>query len=433
MPPRPRGPVLGLVLLVLLGVLAGCGPPPRRLVYWAANQGASTAQDRELLRTRLAAFTRETGVPVEVEVVPWSDLLDRILGAAISGTGPDVVDVGNTWSASLQATGAFVEFDEELLDRLGGRERFLDGSMRSTGLPGRPPASVPLSGLAYAVFYDQARFRAAGIEGVPRSWAEFLDVARRLSGGGRAGVTVPGASYAQNAHLAFLFGAQQGARFFDAAGAPAFTDPREVDAVLRYVRLLGQGLVRADDAELGSAPEAAAEFAAGRAGMLIAQNNALPAIVDGGMRADDVGVFPLPLPDPLPPGGAPVRTHVGGSNVAVLRDGPHPAEALRLVEFLTRADTQVELNRAWGSLPVVADAYAGPEFATGRAAVFGELLAREAVPMPMIPNESRFETTVGAAVRDLFAAAATGEPVGREQVRAELARAEQRMRASGGA
>ena len=122
------------MLLVLLGVLAGCGPPPRRLVYWAANQGASTARDRELLRTRLAAFTRETGVPVEVEVVPWSDLLDRVLGAAISGTGPDVVDVGNTWSASLQATGAFVEFDAELLDRLGGRERFLDGSMRSTGL-----------------------------------------------------------------------------------------------------------------------------------------------------------------------------------------------------------------------------------------------------------------------------------------------------------
>ena len=204
--------------------------------------------------------------------------------------------------------------------------------------------------------------------------------------------------------------------------------------MLRYVRLMsGSGVVRADDAERGSMPEAVAEFTARRAAMIIAQNSALPPIAAGGMSAEDVGVFPLPLPDPLPPGGSPVRTHVGGSNVAVLRDGPRREESLRLVEFLTSRRTQVKLNHRYGSLPVVADAYDVPEFSTGHAAVFGDLLARRSVPLPMIPHETRFETTVGAAVRDLFARAATGGPVDREQVRAELEQAQQQMRAAGGA
>ncbi|MFR9729325.1 extracellular solute-binding protein [Saccharopolyspora sp. MS10] len=429
-----RGPVMVLVLLVLAGALAGCGGEPGRLVYWASNQGASAARDREVLRAQLARFTAETGIPVEVEVIPWNDLLNRVLGAATSGTGPDLVDLGNTWSASLQATGAFLEFDEPLLDRLGGRERFLPGSMSSAGAPGGPPASVPLYGLSYAVFYDEQRFREAGIERVPRTWPEFLAVAERLTTGGRAGLTLPGASYAQNAHLAYLFGVQQGARFIDERGAAAFTAPGAVDAVLRYVRLMsGSGVVRADDAERSSMPAAVAEFTARRAAMLIAQSSALPTIAASGMPVEYVGVFPLPLPDPLPPGGSPARTHVGGSNVAVLRDSPRREESLRLVEFLTSRRTQVELNRSYGSLPVVTDAYDGPEFTTGRAAVFADLLAQHSVPLPMIPNESRFETTVGAAVRDLFARAATGGRVGREQVRAELERAQQRMRAAGGA
>jgi len=423
------------VLVVLSAALVGCGGQQRKLVYWASNQGSSTAQDQQVLRAELARFTARTGIPVEIEVISWNDLLNRILGAATSGTGPDVVNVGNTWSASLQATGAFVPFDAAAMDRLGGRGRFLEAAMSSTGVPGRPPAAVPLYGTSYAVFYDKRRFREAGITAPPRDWAEFLAVARKLTDPAhdRFGLTVPGASYTENAHFAFLFGVQHGAHFVDQQGHTRFTSPAAVAAVQRYVELMScQHVVRPDDAEVSSVPEAAGDFTSGRAAMLIAQNSALPPILDSDMPAEDVGVFPLPLPNPLPPGGNPVRTHVGGSNVAVLRDSPRRAEAMELVRFLTSRRTQVDLNRAYGSLPVVKDAYDDPAFSTGNAAVFGRLLAQESAPVPMIPDESRFETTVGAGVRDLFARAAMGQRVDREQVREALADAEQQMRGAGG-
>lgn len=44
--------------------------------------------------------------------MPWSDLLNRILAAATSGQGPDVLNIGNTWSSSLQATGPLLPWGQ---------------------------------------------------------------------------------------------------------------------------------------------------------------------------------------------------------------------------------------------------------------------------------------------------------------------------------
>lgn len=429
---------LALIAVLLAGALTGCAgssDDARTLTYWASNQGASAEQDEEILSEEFRKFTAETGIEVRVEVIDWNDLLNRILGAATSGVGPDVVNLGNSWAASLQATGAFVPFDDQLLRRFGGRERFLDSSMTSTGMPGRPPDSLPLYGLAYGLFYNKQHFREAGITRMPATWAEFLDVARRLADPARDrwGLTLPGASYTENAHFAFILGGQEGAEFVDEHGQATFTSPQAVSSVQRYVDLMSeQHVVKTDDAELGTTTEAVDNFTNGRASMLLAQNSAIAAIEENGMTDDQWGVLPMPVPEPLPPGGAPIRSHVAGTNLAVFKDSEKREAALRLVDFLTSKQEQTVLNEKYGTLPVVKDAYDSPLFTTGKNAVFGEVLAENSEPMPMIPNESQFETTVGAAVRDLFARAATGRPVSRSDVESGLSGAEQKMRGSGG-
>ena len=80
---------------------------PKTLTYWASNQGTSLDNDKQVLQPELDKFEKQTGIKVNLEVVPWADLLNRILAATTSGQGPDVLNIGNTWSASLQATGAF--------------------------------------------------------------------------------------------------------------------------------------------------------------------------------------------------------------------------------------------------------------------------------------------------------------------------------------
>src|SRR5690606_40133459 len=101
-----------------------------------------------------------TGITVNLEVIGWDNLLNRILAAATSGQGPDVLNIGNTWSASLQATGAFLPFDDETLAAVGGKDRILAGSLSATGAPDQPPVGVPLYSMAYVLYYNKKLFRS---------------------------------------------------------------------------------------------------------------------------------------------------------------------------------------------------------------------------------------------------------------------------------
>src|SRR5687767_5376818 len=136
---------------------------PKTLTYWASNQGASLEADKQILQPELDKFERQTGIKVTVEVVPWSDLLNRLLAAATSGQGPDVVNIGNTWSASLQATGAFIPFDDATLGAVGGKDRFVPAALAAAGAANQPPTAVPLYSLAYAMYYNKKMFADAGI------------------------------------------------------------------------------------------------------------------------------------------------------------------------------------------------------------------------------------------------------------------------------
>ena len=60
------------------------GGSSKTLTYWASNQGASIEVDKKVLQPELDKFEKETGIEVKLEVVPWSDLLNRILTATTS-------------------------------------------------------------------------------------------------------------------------------------------------------------------------------------------------------------------------------------------------------------------------------------------------------------------------------------------------------------
>src|ERR1700734_1364480 len=86
------------------------------ITYWASNQGTSLQDDQQVLTPQIAKFTKQTGIKVKFQVIPWTTLLNQITAATVSGKGPDVLNIGNTWSASLQATGAFLPFSTSVMN-----------------------------------------------------------------------------------------------------------------------------------------------------------------------------------------------------------------------------------------------------------------------------------------------------------------------------
>ncbi|MCT4351540.1 extracellular solute-binding protein [Streptomyces sp. Je 1-79] len=430
---RIRAAVTGAVTLSLVLTAAGCGggtsgsdTQPKTLTYWASNQGSSIEVDKKVLQPELDQFERETGIKVKLEVVPWSDLLNRILTATTSGQGPDVLNIGNTWSASLQSTGALLPWDAKNLEKIGGRDRFVESALGSTGVPGQDPAAVPLYSMAYALYYNKKMFKDAGIEKPPATWDELAATGKRLSRDGKWGIGVEGSNLSNNIHQVFVLGKQHGADFFTADGKADFTSAGAVAAVKQYVDLMATHKIVAPGNAEYSQNQSLSDFAKDKTAMVLWQTPS-QAFASQGMSEEEWGVAPAPVPSGKPGQGTSVNSMVAGINMAVFKNTKNIDGALKFVKFMTSDEEQKLLNQAYGSVPPVKTAQQDHAFATPSLKVIRDTLATSATALPQVPEESQYETVVGAAVKALFADAAAGRPVTEESVKAALEEAQQQM------
>lgn len=404
------------------------------LTYWASQQSPSVEQDEAILTPQLEEFTAQTGVEVELEVIPFTDLLTKILTATTSSQGPDVLNIGNTWTPSLQASGALVEWDEQMMDQLGGSGRFESAALETTGAEGSVPVAVPLYTKVYQLYYNKRLFKAAGIEEPPQTWDEFTQTGRALTkdvdGDGTPdqwGLGLRGQAATNAAHFGYMLGSAHGAEFFDEDGAPAFDSPEAVEGIQQYLSWIGQdGIVNPSDAENADWANVYEAFAGDRAAMMLVQTLGRT-LEEYDLTEDDYGVAPMPA---LSGAGEDVGSIVGGTNVAIFRATENLGGATELVKFLTSAEVQVALNSAYGTIPPVTDA-SDPAFETAEASIARETLATRAIPMPRVPEETQFETLVGQDIVTWVADTATGSQPDDDTVAGALEAAAGKVSAGG--
>ncbi|MEU2681679.1 sugar ABC transporter substrate-binding protein [Streptomyces sp. NPDC007107] len=404
----------------------GSNESPKTLTYWASNQGPSVEADKKILTPELKKFEKETGIKVKLEVVPWADLLNRILAATTSGQGPDVLNIGNTWSASLQATGALLPWDDKNFEAIGGRDRFIDSAVASAGKEGEPPAAVPLYSLSYALYYNKKMFADAGITTPPATWDQLVADGKKLSKDGKWALGAEGSNLSNNIHQTFVLGQQHGADFFDKDGKADFTSDGAVSAVKQYVDFMAKDKIIAPGNAEYAQNQSLTDFAKGRTAMVLWQA-AATTFASQGMKPEDWGVAPVPVPAGAPGAGKQTNSMVAGINMAVFKNTKNIDGAKKFVKFMTSDEEQKILCKTYGSIPPVKAAQSDPAFSAPELKVLRDTLATSAAPLPQVPNESQFETAVGTAVKELFADAAAGKPVTTETVKARLEKAQQTM------
>jgi multiple sugar transport system substrate-binding protein len=399
------------------------------LTYWASNQGTSLDNDKQVLTPVLEKFTQETGIKVNLEVIGWNDLQTRIQTAITSGQAPDVVNIGNTWAASLQATDAFLPFDGDAMTAIGGKDKFVPTALATGGKEGTDPTSVPLYGLAYGMYYNKAMFAAAGLQ-PPKTWEEMVAAAKKLTNPAKNqyGMALAAGSYTENVHFAFINAAQNGAAWFDADGKPTFTGDGNVQGVLRYLDLMQKDKVaNPSNAQYDNGTKSVNDFATKKVAMIINQNNADSSIAANGMKSSEYGVVPFPAPQ----GSADqTASHVAGINLSIFKNTKNKDAALKFVKYMTDATTQTTLGKPFASLPVLKDAK--PVFTDNaeEAAIFSDIYNTKSKPLPLVPAEDQYESTVGKAMNSMFAKIATGGTVTADDVKAALKTAEDQVAAS---
>ncbi|GAA3759581.1 sugar ABC transporter substrate-binding protein [Streptomyces tremellae] len=407
----------------------GSNESPKTLTYWASNQGPNVDYDKKTLGPELAKFQKQTGIKVKLEVVPWSDLLNRILAATTSGQGPDVLNIGNTWSASLQASGALLPWNKANFDAIGGRDRFNASAVAAAGSPDKDPAAVPLYSLAYALYYNKKMFKDAGITTPPTTWAEVVKDGQKISKNGTSGkwgLGLEGSNLQENIHISYVLAKQHNADFFDTSGKPTFTSPGAVDAVMQYVDMMQKDkIINPGNAEYAQ-NQSLQDFGKGKTAMVMWQA-AASNFASQHLSADDWGAVPMPVRSGTPGTGSQVNSMVAGINMAIFNNTKNVDGAKKFVKFMTSDAEQVILNKAYGSVPPVKAADGDAAFQQSDIQVMAKTLQTSATPLPQVPSESQYETQVGTALKNLWADVAAGKTVTKDTVKSELSKAQQQM------
>ncbi|MFC9615447.1 ABC transporter substrate-binding protein [Streptomyces sp. NPDC056938] len=432
---RIRALASSAVVVSLLAAATACGggsssegsnESPKTLTYWASNQGPNIEADKKILQPELDKFEKQTGIKVKLEVVPWSDLLTRILTATTSGEGPDVLNIGNTWSSSLQATGALLPWDQKNFDKVGGKDRFVESALGSTGAQGKDPAAVPLYSMAYALYYNKAMFKEAGITEPPKTWDELTADGAKISKGGKWGLGAEGSNLSNNIHQVFVLAKQHGGDFFTADGKADFTNDAAVAAVKQYVDMMATNKIIAPGNAEYAKNQSLSDFSKDKTAMVLWQA-AATTFKSQGMKDDEWGVAPVPVQSGVPGAGKATNSMVAGINLAVFKNTKNIDGSLKFVKFMTSDAEQKLLCKTYGSIPPVKAAQSDPAFDRPELKVLRETLATSATALPQVSNESQFETSVGTAVKNLFAQAANGKKLSTADVKAELTKAQQQM------
>ncbi|MDR2567623.1 MAG: extracellular solute-binding protein [Bifidobacteriaceae bacterium] len=405
---------------ILMASLAACGDQSNStggdeakssvtLTYWATNQGPSIPFDEEKLGEQISKFTEETGIKIDLEVVPWSEINDRIVTATTTMRGPDVLNFGNTNAFRYGSTGALMAFDADALAAIGGKDKFVPAAFSTTDLD--PVTSLPLYSQVYALFYNKKIYEEAGLT-PPETWADYLEQLDTLTDpdNGVYGLAYPGANNSMIMHFLFIYGVQHGVLPFDEDANATINTEGMAQTALQFVDLFQKGYVSPSSYESTNGGDAVNEFLQGKVATVIQQNGSvINAIADAGLSTDDFGVVPLPLIDPLPTGGKDVQSMIAGTNIAIFENTKHKEEALEFVKFMTDQQTLKAMDAAYGVLPVIEGA--SLDFIPNQewAETFVDILANRSQALPLNGDNNAFQTNAGGELSRLIGQAAIGD------------------------
>lgn len=393
---------LSAIIILAVVLLVGCSSSSKEdevvLKYWAAPLAADHVL-KETWEEVFDEFYEETGIKVEMEVVPNSDINTRLTNAMTSGIGPDVTGMGNNSSVVFSAAGGLLPLTQERLDKIGGQDKFVESMFTVTGEQGKDPVSVPLNGGVSILFYNKDLFEARGIDGVPEKWEDFIAVAQSLTedtdGDGRPdkwGFGFHGQPTQNWKSILYLM-FQHGGEYLNDDGSISFNQDETIDAVTMLGELVSKYQISPPAVAEWTADEAMAAFANGDIAMVISD-------VENNSKLDNsdvnFGVAKMPYILPGQTDGRDVTSHVGGTNVGILKSTKHEEEALMFLEFITRPEINKKLNDSFGTYSSIKDVYDESELSDMQKVAL-DILTNRAQPMPRVPYflPSLYEITGG--------------------------------------
>lgn len=114
------------------------------------------------------------GVTVNVQAQSWDDAHAKILAAAVSGTGPDMITGGLSWGIEFGELGGMVNLSEIAPDMVANIEELVQPGIYASVVPSSGEVyGVPMDLTTFMMLYRPDLLTAAGVASPPQTWDEL--------------------------------------------------------------------------------------------------------------------------------------------------------------------------------------------------------------------------------------------------------------------
>jgi N,N'-diacetylchitobiose transport system substrate-binding protein len=289
-------------------------------------------------------FEKDTGAKVSVQYQQWSNYTTKLDSTFAGSSGvPDVVELGNTQTASYIAGGAFKDLSAVKGD-FENSDTWLQGLAESATSPDGKLMAVPYYAGSRVVIYRKDLWDAAGVTSTPTTLDELysdLDkvAAANTSDPNFSAFYMPGKNW--YAAMSFVYGAGGSIATSDGGTWTAdLSSSESQQGLANWARLATQyskGGATKDEADQDSL------MAQGHISAILGNGWEVGAVTDAKTGNPDLAsklsTFPLPGTE----SGTPTPSFLGGSDLAVPAKAPNGDLGATWVKYFTNTASQKAL------------------------------------------------------------------------------------------
>lgn len=363
------------VLLVGAFLLAGCGSNSsnnnsssnKPLTFWYAGDGDAD------VKPMIKQFTKKTGIKVKIQSIPWSQYNDKLLTAASSKSGPDVLLIGTTQIAQFASSNSLMDLSSTVKkDQNLAPSKYFSGSEKTTMYQGKYYA-VPWYAETRVLYYRTDVLKAAGYNQAPKTWNQLYDAALKLSKRGKNmyGFNVDGSEPT----FGFMFARQNGAQLMK-NGKTQFNSSQMVSALNYLHKFIQNGASPKQDLKLTIAQSFGKDAPIP---MFISGPWMMSSIKsDAGLKDSQWNVAELPK-------GKNNTSVMGGGDLAVFQYSKNKTNAIKLLKFLSKKQSQLTYYKQSDSMPTLKAAWNDSSLQSSKIQVFRKQL-NHSQPMPAVKS-----------------------------------------------
>ncbi len=332
-----------------------------KMWMWPAGRGG---RGKQFIEREIREFQKSYPLKVEVEIIPWQEYWDRIKDLTKEENGPDILQIGSTWNATLASAGVIYDLTNTVIDLMGG-QIFIPAAWGSCHFPGSARvSSLPWFVDIRAIYYRRDVFSHAGVPVHElETWKSFESACVKLKDTEFKGkkIEVLGVSGQKETLLVhnvapWIWGAGGDFLTTDEKQA-AFNSEASLRGIEYYIGLASKGYIPSSALARGTEEIAKGFFMDGDYAMSIPGILGAPSPLDPNNPDYVPEVGENCVASLFPAGPAGRFVFCGGSNLAVNNASKKAPEAIELIKFLISYESQTRCVKALNMLPSLMEAF----------------------------------------------------------------------------